>query len=160
MITQLHTNKGITLKITIGKDADLVLWSDNQELVWLTAENLGSNRDALRDYVGRKKIGAEIASKLETAMGRCAECHSFEVGDSAKSPSLARIFGDPIASTGYPNYSAGLSGKSGRWTKDNLTKFLSNPQAFAPGTPMPPASDDPKTIEAIIDYLRDYDQKF
>ena len=141
-------------------NGQIVLWSDNRELIWLTAEDRGSDTTTLKEFVASRKLDDALSHKLETAVGRCAECHSFAVGESARSPSLARVYGDPIASTAFANYSSGLAGRSGQWTKDNLRKFLSNPQEFAPGTAMPAAVDDPRVVDAIVDLLRHYDEKF
>ena len=138
-------------------NGQIVLWTDNRELIWLKGEDRGSDTDVLKGYIANRKLDDTLSHKFEMAVSKCAECHSFDVGDSARSPSLARIYGDPIASTGFANYSPGLSGKSGQWTSENLTAFLSNPQAFAPGTMMPQVADDPKVVATVVDYLRHFD---
>jgi cytochrome c2 len=141
-------------------NGQIVLWTDNRELIWLKGEDRGSDTDVLKGYIANRKLDETLSHKFEMAVSKCAECHSFDVGDSARSPSLARIYGDPIASTGFTNYSSGLSGKSGQWTSENLTAFLSDPQAFAPGTMMPQVADDPKVVATVVDYLRHFDERF
>jgi cytochrome c2 len=138
----------------------IVLWTDNRELIWLKAENRESDAVAIAEFIASQKFDRAFSHKFEMAITKCAECHSFDVGDSARSPSLARIYGDPIASTGYGSYSQGLSAKSGQWTSENLTAFIGNPQAFAPGTVMPQVADDPEVVAAVVEYLRRYDRRF
>ncbi len=142
-------------------NGQIVLWTDNQELIWLSAEDLGNNEDILRWYFEEHGTRGAMANKLEAAITRCAECHSFEADDSLRAPSLARIFGDPIASTTYGRYSEGLKARKGQWTRENLAQFLAEPQAFAPGTLMPAiGAEDPEVIDAIVDYLVFYDNRF
>ena len=112
-------------------------------------------------FVKRSKLPDRIANRLETAVSRCAECHSFEVDDHQTTPSLARIYGDHIAATTYDGYSDALKGKSGRWTHESLTAYLTNPQDFAPGSFMPSTQIEEKSVlEALISYLEDLDQQF
>src|SRR5690606_33188985 len=117
-------------------NGQIVLWTDSHDLICLRAEDLSSNEDVLAVYLETARPVDSLAVKLEAAVARCAECHSFDVGDSARAPSLARIFDDPIGSTGYARYSDGLKSKTGHWNRANLAKFLADPQYFAPGTTM------------------------
>jgi aldose sugar dehydrogenase len=142
-------------------NGQIVLWTDSHELIWLRAEELSSNESVLKEFIASTRIDESTAVKLEAAVTRCAECHSFEVGDSVRAPSLARIYDDPVASTGYPGYSEALKARREHWTKTNLAKFLADPQAFAPGTMMPPvANSDPRVINSVVDYLVFYDKSF
>lgn len=142
-------------------NGQIVLWTDNRELIWLTAEDLVSSLGVLKSYIRDNELEPSLARKLETAVTRCAECHSFAVGDNARSPSLGRIYSDPIAASNFPSYSPGLKAKSGDWTKENLTSFLTNPQQFAPGTTMPYAIEgDPALVAAVVEYLGFYDRRF
>jgi cytochrome c2 len=52
------------------------------------------------------------------------------------------------------NYSAGLTAIEGRWSDENLVKYLQSPNAFAQGTTMPdPGIDDPAIIDEIVRFL-------
>ncbi|MGH7018218.1 MAG: c-type cytochrome [Caulobacteraceae bacterium] len=83
---------------------------------------------------------------------RCAVCHQAET--TAAAPSLEGVFGRPIASLSGFAYSAALRTKSGeRWTRANLDAFLSDPNAFAPGTAMYAGPLTPEERSAIIAYL-------
>ena len=60
-----------------------------------------------------------------------------------------------IASTEGFAYTGGLKGKDGDWTYENLDVWLSNAQAFAPGTSMAfPGIPDVKKRANIIAFLR------
>ena len=142
-------------------NGQIVLWTDNRELIWLTAEGLVSTVGSLKRFVVERGVESDMAHKLEVAVTRCAECHSFAIGANQKTPSLGRIFGDDIASTDFPAYSGALSAKAGKWTEENLAKFLADPQSFAPGATMTYGiGDDPALVKAVIDYLKFYDNRF
>lgn len=73
--------------------------------------------------------GAKVSKK-------CAACHSFDQGGSAKvGPNLWDIVGKPVAS-GEFKYSGALAGLGGEWSYDRLDAFLAKPKDFAPGTKM------------------------
>lgn len=142
-------------------DGRLVLWTDNQELVFLSARDLSSPAEALDAYIAGMDAPQRVRDGFETAMGRCMECHSLTEGDHANAPSLARIHGDAIASTSFAYYSDALRGLPGRWTSERLDAFLADPQTIAPGTAMPAIdTSDPAVRAAIIDYLRELDAQF
>jgi aldose sugar dehydrogenase len=139
----------------------IVLWTDNQELIFLTAAELSSQAEQLKTYLRKASLSASLKQRLQEAIERCAECHSFAVDDHGRSPSLNRTFDDPIAATPFPGYSDALQAKGGRWTRQNLALFLADPQAFAPGTTMPaPQLGAPDVVDEVINYLEDLDQQF
>ncbi|MGB1237175.1 MAG: c-type cytochrome [Pseudomonadales bacterium] len=74
-----------------------------------------------------------------TLYQQCAICHSNAAGEPAKiGPNLWAVVGrEKAASTGYQGrYSPALSDVGGTWDATSLDAFLTNPQAFAPGTIM------------------------
>ena len=142
-------------------NGQVVVWTDNHELLWLTAMDIGGYDEIFEDFVWRKSVSGARANRLRTAIERCAECHSFVMADHERSPSLARIAGDKIASTSYEGYSDALKKKNGEWTTENLRAFISDPQAFAPGAAMPKViEDDPETVDLLVDFLENYDTRF
>jgi cytochrome c2 len=142
-------------------NGQIVLWTDNQELIFLSAAELSSQAEQLEAYLREASLDASMQQRLQEAVERCGECHSFAVDDHARSPSLNRIFDDPIAATPFPGYSDALRAKGGRWTRANLARFLADPQAFAPGTTMPaPKLGAPDVVDEVINYLEDLDQQF
>lgn len=142
-------------------DGRIVLWTDNSELIFLTAEMRVDEGARFQTWLAEADLPRSVHRELDTVMDRCAECHSFAIDDHERSPGLNRIFGDEIAATPYQGYSDGLRAVNGRWTRENLTAYLNDPQAFAPGTVMPPAGiEDPRTTQALIDYLEQLDRSF
>lgn len=142
-------------------DGRIVLWTDNSELIFLTAMQRVDEGARFEAWLAEADYPARVKSNLDTIMDRCTECHSFQVGDDEKAPGLNKIFGDKIADTTYQGYSDGLSAKNGRWDRESLIAFLNDPQGFAPGSYMPPASiEDPRVTEALVDYLEYLDHQF
>ena len=75
----------------------------------------------------------------------CIECHS-----GPGTPKLNGLYEKPIAAQRDIRYSPALASKGGTWTEANLRAFLTDPQAFAPGTEMPKRALSEKDIEEII----------
>jgi len=65
-------------------------------------------------------------------------------------PSLTGVFGRDIGTLPGTPYSDALATKEGRWNRENLTAFLENPSAFAPGTNMPNQRLRPEDISRIV----------
>ena len=115
---------------------------------------------------GEAAPGAEILPALakadpkkgEASVALCKVCHSFDKGaPSPIGPNLYGVVGRKIASLEGFNYSPALKGKAseGDWTFEHLDLWLTNPQAFAPGTIMAfPGVPDLHTRADVIDFLR------
>ena len=115
---------------------------------------------------GEGAPGAEILPALakadpkkgEASVALCKVCHSFDKGaPSPIGPNLYGVVGRKIASLEGFNYSPALKAKAseGDWTFEHLDLWLTNPQAFAPGTTMAfPGIPDLKTRADVIDFLR------
>jgi cytochrome c len=74
--------------------------------------------------------GAQVAKQ-------CKICHNVEEGQGSKvGPDLYDIVDRPVASVAGFSYSAALKAKRGKWTFDELNKWLANPRADVPGTNM------------------------
>ena len=119
-----------------------------------------------REAGGEAAPGAEILPALakadpkkgEASVALCKVCHSFDKGaPSPIGPNLYGVVGRKIASLEGFNYSPALKAKAseGDWTFEHLDLWLTNPQAFAPGTTMAfPGIPDLKTRADVIDFLR------
>ena len=143
-------------------DGRLVLWADqSQELVFLSAADLINLDKSLKDFTRKSDLPERLEAQLQATVERCSECHSFAVDDHGRAPSLARIFGDAVAATSYADYSSALKQKGGEWTRDALVAFLTDPQAFAPGTSMPaPLIGEPQILDTLISFLETLDSEF
>lgn len=98
------------------------------------------------------KANAETGKKV---FAKCKGCHAAESGKPATvGPNLWGVVNRDIAHAEGFKYSAGLEGKEGNWTFENLAAFLKAPKAFAPGTKMVfPGFKDPVEKANLIAYL-------
>src|SRR3954452_21243742 len=103
-----------------------------------------------------KLLQTSSAEKGAAAAKKCAACHTFEKGGPNRvGPNLFGIVDRPRASEAGFNYSAAMKGKTGKWTYDDLNKFVANPKGFVPGTAMGFAGIQRDSERAdVIDYRR------
>jgi cytochrome c2 len=119
-----------------GHDGRLILWTDTSSIVSLTPAE-----------------GTDGAVLFATTCGGCHK--AIDGATHSYGPDLAGIVGSSVASApGFGAYSPALKGLHGKWTKERLDEFLSNPQAMASGSTMTfKGVTDPAQRAAIIDYL-------
>ena len=93
----------------------------------------------------------------EADAGLCKVCHTFDKGGATVvGPNLYAVVGRKIASVPGFNYT-GLKGKEGTWDYATLDVWLTNPQAFAPGTAMAfPGFPEAKKRADVIAFLREH----
>jgi cytochrome c len=88
----------------------------------------------------------------------CRACH--EIGPGAKilvGPPLNGVIGRKAGS--YPGFDYSSANKNSgiTWTKEELTKYLADPQKVVPGTKMIfPGLHDPKQVQDVIAYLSQF----
>jgi cytochrome c len=95
-------------------------------------------------------------AKGEAGAALCKVCHTVDKGGATLiGPNLWGVVGHDIAAHEGFSYTAALKGKDGEWTYEQLDAWLTNPQAFAPGTTMAfPGIPDAKKRADVIAYLR------
>ncbi len=96
---------------------------------------------------------ADIA-KGEKTFAKCASCHTINQGGAAGlGPNLYATLGANVASHSFA-YSEALKSKGGKWDWLNMSAWLENPAAYAPGTKMGFAGlSDPQERANLIVYL-------
>jgi cytochrome c len=106
---------------------------------------------------GPASAAPDAARGAKLFSDQCSMCHSLAAGENGMGPSLHGVY---EASTGHASnfaYSAGLASHKARWTDANLDRFLSDPQAFSPGSQMPvsiPAAADRADLIAYLKTAR------
>jgi len=124
----------------------VVLLTDDSKLIFLTIDN-----DMLN------KNNKDTGLFFDKQISNCLRCHSFEPSNpTSAAPSLLHVYGREIGKDNYMHYSEGLENRQGRWDRNNLHQFLSNPTEFAPGTKMPNPGLNSKQVDQVVNLLESY----
>ena len=68
----------------------------------------------------------------------CRTCHTVREGDNRLGPSLSRVIGRKAGSLPNYNYSESMKKADIVWDKQNLDRFIANPDAVVSGNNMKP----------------------
>jgi aldose sugar dehydrogenase len=134
-------------------NGNLVLWTDDYRLHFLTAAQNGYEFAFISDVIDRISPNRQQAEKLHNALVACAECHSYAYGTNDKAPNLSSVFNARAGQTDFQHYSTSLRRSNIRWTEDNIVRFLVNPTDLLPGTSMPPANLDDEVARGVAAVL-------
>ena len=78
-----------------------------------------------------------IRPRAQQVFKKCTACHNADKGGANQlGPNLWGVLGEPIGQGRGFAFSDALAKKGGNWNWDNLSQWLTSPQAFAPGTKM------------------------
>jgi aldose sugar dehydrogenase len=121
--------------ITQGSEGQLLMWTDRGALLEVEADN---------------DVGGG-----ETVFQACSGCHMIGDGESnGIGPDLRKVVGRPVANMAGFQYSPAMKNLGGKWTRDRLDQFLTNPQAYVPGTRMRfPGVPDAQQRKELIEFL-------
>ncbi len=135
-------------------DNRIVLWTDSKKLLFLKPSTQTYTNELIGKFIDESDRTSKQKSVLHSIVDSCSECHSFEPNNHRHAPGLGDIFGRNIASTSYKNYTSALASIQKKWTKENLTAFLLDPQSFAPGTNMPATGmNDDWSLPALVSII-------
>ena len=114
----------------------IVLWTDGRKLMFVTLEPFAAE-DPVEKALKANGVAGDDAKRLAGNFLACRECHAVNPDDNYAAPTLANVFGAPIAGGAYADYSDALRAKGGVWDREALTAYLTDPESFASGTIMP-----------------------
>ena len=159
-VERIRLKRRVRYVLQYGKR--LAVWLDPTDLLILDPiPRLDPLKDGLERM--RQETPADVAARVETVLTGCNRCHSFEQSQDDKGPSLNGVLGRKIGGTDYEGYSDAIRTMPGRWDREKLAAFLRDPEAFAPGTTMPPAGlERGPVLDALIktlDYINTVDDK-
>ena len=83
---------------------------------------------------------------------RCSGCHDPEI--NKEGPRLRGVYGRTAASVAEFGYSDALKKQALRWDETSLDRWLSDPDAMAPGTDMAFRLADAEERKLVIEYLK------
>jgi len=83
----------------------------------------------------------------------CQDCHSIDTNELG--PMHKGVFGRKAGSVADYSYSPALKNSGIVWSEDTLDKWLTDPQAFVPGSKMFYHLDNPSDRADVIQYLKE-----
>jgi cytochrome c2 len=137
------------------EDGRLVVWTDSNEVIFLTPVDGGLGAQFVSRYLDNLATSTpDLAAAMNEMVVECSECHSFSSREHRIGPDLSNVSGRGIGAIESFEYSPALLGASGTWTANYLAEFLDDPDGVFPGTTMPdPGIDDPQVIDAMVELL-------
>ena len=98
---------------------------------------------------------AQAAADEELFHKNCQTCHSLAADAGRRAgPNLQQVFGRAVGTLADFPYSDALKQADFAWTAEAMDAWLTNPQAYLPGTYMMYRQSDPEIRLAIIRYLQ------
>ena len=83
------------------------------------------------------RLAKASVNKGQATAKQCQACHTFEKGGPNRvGPNLWNVVGNERGEGRGFNFSAAMKTKGGKWTYEELDKFLDDPRSYIPGTAM------------------------
>jgi len=103
-----------------------------------------------------QRLASASSERGQAASKPCEVCHTFEKGGQNRvGPNLWGVVDRDRASEAGFNYSTAMKSKGGKWSFEELDKFLTNPRRDIPGTAMTFAGIERDRQRAdVVAYLR------
>jgi cytochrome c len=101
------------------------------------------------------RLAKASVEKGQSIAKQCQACHTFEKGGPNRvGPNLWNVVGEARGEGRGFNFSAAMKAKGGKWTFEELDKFIADPRGYIPGTAMTFAGikNDQQRAD-VIDYL-------
>ncbi len=102
---------------------------------------------------GKGDPGTDTAAGDQLFGLHCNVCHNLNVELHGPGPHLVGVIGRRAGEVEGYRFSAAFDSLDVVWTRDSITRFLTDPEQFAPGTSMPPSGIGEAEARAIADYL-------
>jgi cytochrome c len=115
----------------------------------------GEKKEAEKAEPLPARLAKASVEKGQATAKQCQACHTFEKGGPNRvGPNLWNVVGGERGEGRGFNFSAAMKAKGGKWTYDELDKFLADPRGYIPGTAMTFAGikNDQQRAD-VIDYL-------
>ena len=149
----------ITLALNIGAGAIFAPEKPAKPGFAIAAKEEGGEKKGGEAKAPEQPIEALLAKasveKGQTIAKQCQACHTFEKGGPNRvGPNLWNIVGSERGEGRGFNFSNAMKTKGGKWTFDELNKFIRDPRGYIPGTNMTFAGikNDQQRAD-VIDYL-------
>ena len=145
---------GQRVRYALQQDDRLLVYTDAARLIFLQVAEQSYAQAFLAGWLDGLEADDDLRRHIGTALVACQQCHSLDAGDDQTAPTLAGVFGRPIAGSGFDGYSDALRAQQGRWDTDRLARFIADPASVAEGSTMPPPGiDDPRVLAGVVDFL-------
>jgi cytochrome c2 len=115
------------------------------------AEDKGAHE--LKGVAEKTQLYRIVRARGETLYEACQDCHSLDKNDVG--PRHRGVFGRKATSLPDYDYSDALKSTKIVWNEETLDKWLTDPQAVAPGAKMFFHLDNPQDRADVIAYLKE-----
>ncbi len=129
----------ITLALNIGANAIFAPEKPAKPgyMIAVKTEAGGKKEAAPKEVPLPVRLAHASVDKGKSVAKQCQACHTFEKGGPNRvGPNLWNIVGEPRGQGRGFNFSSAMKTKGGKWTYDELDKFLADPRGYISGTAM------------------------